>query len=96
MATSQFSTEDLPGAVSEHNNGDSLKQKSPTNMNFKLPIKLDRNNYNFWKLQVLTVVRVFDLEDFVINPSKCPPKYVQYSNEDSGEVVQSMNEEYIA
>ncbi|KAK2644666.1 hypothetical protein Ddye_019861 [Dipteronia dyeriana] len=95
MATSHASSGDLSGAISEHENGDSLKRKSPTNLNFKLPIKLDRNNYNFWKLQVLDDVHAFDLEDFMLNPSKCPPKYIQHSNEDSGEVVQLMNEEYV-
>ncbi|KAL5819905.1 hypothetical protein ACOSQ4_023747 [Xanthoceras sorbifolium] len=48
-----------------------------SNLNFKLPIKLDHINYNYWRMQVLPVIRAFDLEDFVLTCKKCPEKYIQ-------------------
>ncbi|TXG59466.1 hypothetical protein EZV62_014039 [Acer yangbiense] len=95
MATSHASADSSSEATGDLNSGQPPKQKSPTNLNFKLPIKLDRNNYNFWKIQVLAVVRAFNLEDFVLNPNKCPSKYIQSSREGSSEVVQSLNEDYL-
>ena len=90
-----MSSSDRSITSDENNKGESSKQKSPTNLNFKLPIKLDRNNYNFWKLQVLAAVRAFDLEDFVLNPSKCPPRFVQTRLDKSEEIVQLLNEEHL-
>ncbi|KAK1556936.1 hypothetical protein Q3G72_014911 [Acer saccharum] len=88
-------------AASEPNNGDSSQQKSQvslltSNLNFKPSIKLNHINYNFWRLQVLYVVRAFNLEDFVLNSSKCPLKFIQVRRTDSSEVEQSPNEEYLS
>ncbi|KAL5758933.1 hypothetical protein ACOSP7_021544 [Xanthoceras sorbifolium] len=43
------------------------------NLNFNLPIKLDDNNFIYWKTQILPVVRAFDLEDFIFGATTCPP-----------------------
>ena len=40
-----------------------------------IPIKLDSENYIFWKAQVLTTIRAFDLFSF-LNKVSPPPKYV--------------------
>jgi len=38
-------------------------------------IKLDSDNYIFWKAQVLAMIRAFDLLPF-LNKTPPPPKYV--------------------
>lgn len=47
-------------------------------LNFQIPainIKLDRNNYSFWRTTVISALETFDLEDYVLNP-KPPTKIV--------------------
>ncbi|KAL5744585.1 hypothetical protein ACOSQ2_027701 [Xanthoceras sorbifolium] len=46
------------------------------NLNFNLPIKLDDNNFIYWKTQILPIVRAFDLEDFIFGLTTCPVKFV--------------------
>lgn len=41
-----------------------------------LSIKLDRNNYSFWRSQVLPAVRAYDLEGFLLGTVPCPPRFV--------------------
>lgn len=65
-----------------------------SNLNFKLPIKLDRNNYCFWKSQVLPAIRAFDLENFVYGSGVCPPKYIQSSQSNSDKEDLVLNEEF--
>ena len=45
---------------------------------------------------MLPVVRAFDLEDFVINPNKCPSQFKQIPHGNSNEVEQILNEDYVA
>ncbi|KAK2637383.1 hypothetical protein Ddye_032175 [Dipteronia dyeriana] len=59
MATNHASFDGRSGAANEPNNGDSSQQKSQvslltSNLNFKLPIKLDRSIYKFWRLPSVT------------------------------------------
>ena len=44
-----------------------------------VPTKLDLNNYLYWKAQILTTIRAFDLLPF-INKIDLPPKYVPSSD----------------
>ncbi|KAL5753587.1 hypothetical protein ACOSP7_021807 [Xanthoceras sorbifolium] len=41
-------------------------------LHFNLPIKLDENNYIYWKTQILPAVNALDLENF-IDETKVPP-----------------------
>ncbi|KAL5732867.1 hypothetical protein ACOSQ2_032559 [Xanthoceras sorbifolium] len=66
-----------------------------SNLNFKLPIKLDEINYTYWKMQVLSAIRAFDLEDYVLNCKGCPEKFVQTQTQGSNEVEQSVNKEFL-
>ncbi|KAK6153660.1 hypothetical protein DH2020_013299 [Rehmannia glutinosa] len=45
--------------------------------NFSTPsIKLDRNNYTYWRIQVLSVVRAHGFEDFLFGKTTAPPQFV--------------------
>ncbi|KAL5784152.1 hypothetical protein ACOSQ2_006544 [Xanthoceras sorbifolium] len=66
------------------------------NLNFNLPIKLDDDNFIYWKTQILPVVRAFDLEDFIFEATTCPVKFVLAVDEKSGEQVQTYNDDYLA
>ncbi|KAL5860758.1 hypothetical protein ACOSQ3_002074 [Xanthoceras sorbifolium] len=65
------------------------------NLNFNLPIKLDDNNFIYWKTQILPVVRAFDLEDFIFGATTCPSKFVDSVDEESGEHIQCYNDDYL-
>ncbi|KAL5807575.1 hypothetical protein ACOSQ4_030308 [Xanthoceras sorbifolium] len=65
------------------------------NLNFNLHIKLDDNNFIYWKTQILPVVRAFDLEDFIFGATTCPPKFVSSVDEESGEHIQCYNDDYL-
>ncbi|KAL5777012.1 hypothetical protein ACOSP7_009938 [Xanthoceras sorbifolium] len=65
------------------------------NLNFNLPIKLDDNNFIYWKTQILPVIKAFDLEDFIFGSSKCPSKFIDAIDEDSGESIQTYNYDYL-
>ncbi|KAL5752135.1 hypothetical protein ACOSQ2_022642 [Xanthoceras sorbifolium] len=66
-----------------------------SNLNFKLPIKLDHINYNYWRMQVLPAIHAFDLEDFVLTCKKCPEKYIQSQLEGSNEFEQTISEDFL-
>ncbi|KAK2665307.1 hypothetical protein Ddye_003881 [Dipteronia dyeriana] len=53
------------------------------NLNFSLPIKLDQNNFIYWKAQILPVVRAFDIEEFLFTPAQSPKKCVEIEDEDT-------------
>ena len=65
------------------------------NLNFSLPIKLNQNNFTFWKAQIMPIVRAFDLEEFLVGPVKCPQKYVEERDEETGETIQSISDDYL-
>ncbi|KAH7548009.1 hypothetical protein JRO89_XS14G0052500 [Xanthoceras sorbifolium] len=69
---------------------------SAIKLNFNLPIKLDRNNYLFWKVQVLPVIRAYNLEEYIFEIKPSPNKYVESRSEDSSEVVKTLNSEFLA
>ena len=41
-----------------------------------VPLKLDHENFSFWRSLIFPSVRVFDLEDFLLGIRICPPKFV--------------------
>ncbi|KAL5766857.1 hypothetical protein ACOSP7_017474 [Xanthoceras sorbifolium] len=64
-------------------------------LNFNLPLKLDHDNYVIWKSQVLPAIRAYDLEEFILGESICPMKFVEKLNEETGDFVRSINEEFL-
>ena len=65
------------------------------NLNFSLPIKLNQNNFVYWKAQILPIVRAFDLEEFLFGPIISPQKFVDVEDEETGETVQMINDDYL-
>ncbi|KAL5753895.1 hypothetical protein ACOSP7_022115 [Xanthoceras sorbifolium] len=66
-----------------------------SNLNFKLAIKLDQINYNYWKMQVLPAIHAFDLEDYILNCKRCPEKFIQTQVEGSAEMEQTINGDFL-
>ncbi|KAL5778513.1 hypothetical protein ACOSQ2_009250 [Xanthoceras sorbifolium] len=58
-------------------------------MNFNLPIKLNRDNYIYWKALVMPNIRAIELEDFITRERQCPSKFVEvlFSNGVDKELV---------
>ncbi|KAL5765255.1 hypothetical protein ACOSQ2_017849 [Xanthoceras sorbifolium] len=46
-------------------------------MNFNLPIKLNSDNYIYWKALVLPAIRAIELEDFITRARVCPNKFIE-------------------
>ena len=65
------------------------------NLNFNLPIKLDQNNFTYWKAQILPIVRAFDLEEFLFGPVTSPQKYVEIIYEETGKKIKAINDEFL-
>ncbi|KAL5775691.1 hypothetical protein ACOSP7_013248 [Xanthoceras sorbifolium] len=47
-------------------------------MNFNLPIKLNRDNYIYWKALVMPAIRAIELEDIITGEQLCPSKLKFY------------------
>ena len=41
-----------------------------------IPLKLERENYSYWRSLILPSIRAFDLEDFLIGTRPCPPRFL--------------------
>ncbi|KAL5764945.1 hypothetical protein ACOSQ2_017539 [Xanthoceras sorbifolium] len=65
------------------------------NLNLNLPIKLDPNNYNYWKVQLSPAIRAFGLEEYVYSPLKCPSKFIEFVDELYGEITKTYNNDYL-
>ena len=75
-----------------------------------IPLKLDRENYSFWRSLILPSVRAFDLEEFLLSIRLCPVKFVslqagegssstnqlQIGSLSSSRVAQRVNPDYLA
>ncbi|KAL5758948.1 hypothetical protein ACOSP7_021559 [Xanthoceras sorbifolium] len=46
-------------------------------MNFNIPIKLNRDNYIYWKALIMPVIRAIEFKDFIIGKRICPSKFVE-------------------
>ncbi|KAK1552652.1 hypothetical protein Q3G72_020893 [Acer saccharum] len=62
-------------------------------MHFNLQVKLDNDNYIYWKAQVLRVIRAFELEDFISGLKSAPSKYVEVQS--AGEKQSVLNKSYV-
>ncbi|KAL5830513.1 hypothetical protein ACOSQ3_019981 [Xanthoceras sorbifolium] len=64
-------------------------------LNFNLPVKLDRNNYIFWRAQVLPAIRAYNLEEYVFETKPAPAKFVHVTNPVTNEVTTSLNNDFL-
>ncbi|KAL5790440.1 hypothetical protein ACOSQ2_005328 [Xanthoceras sorbifolium] len=53
------------------------KPMIPKSLNFNLQIKLNQDNYIYWKTLVLPSIRTLELEDFITGERLCPTKFVE-------------------
>ncbi|KAL5735746.1 hypothetical protein ACOSQ2_030534 [Xanthoceras sorbifolium] len=69
---------------------------SPFNsqLNFNLPIKLNDNNYLFWKAQVLPAIRAYNMEDYIFEAKAAPVKYVEETSSE-GQVSSRISNEFL-
>lgn len=58
-----------------------------------IPIRLDPNNFLFWKAQISATIRAFDLQPF-INKTPPPPKFITISDVDAEDST-TVNAEYL-
>ncbi|KAL5784412.1 hypothetical protein ACOSQ2_006804 [Xanthoceras sorbifolium] len=65
-------------------------------LNFNLPIKLDENNYLFWRAQVLPAIRAYNMEDYTFDVKPAPQNFIEVRSADSDEVVIKINDEFLA
>ncbi|KAL5846290.1 hypothetical protein ACOSQ3_009814 [Xanthoceras sorbifolium] len=65
-------------------------------LHFNLPIKLDKDNYIYWKIQILSAVNALDLEEY-IDSSKHPPPQPQpsYYNKNNSHNAAALTQAYI-
>ncbi|KAL5815035.1 hypothetical protein ACOSQ4_025676 [Xanthoceras sorbifolium] len=49
-------------------------------LNFNLSVKLTRDNYVYWRAQILPAIRALALEEFINGSRLCPAKYVVASS----------------
>ncbi|KAL5837905.1 hypothetical protein ACOSQ3_015074 [Xanthoceras sorbifolium] len=64
-------------------------------LNFNLPIKLDRNNYLFWKAQALFEIRAYNIEDFIFESRPSPPKFVETISFETNEVIRRISNDFL-
>ncbi|KAL5733895.1 hypothetical protein ACOSP7_031756 [Xanthoceras sorbifolium] len=65
-------------------------------LNFNLPIKLDRENYPLWKAQVLPAIRAYNLEEYIFESKIARAKYVDVTSTTPGEVNQRLSDDFLA
>ncbi|KAK2663134.1 hypothetical protein Ddye_001708 [Dipteronia dyeriana] len=65
-------------------------------LNYNLPVKLNHDNYIYWKALVLPTIRALELEDFVNGVRLCPSKSVNSLESNTSDAVQVINNEFLA
>ena len=61
-----------------------------------ITIRLDRNNYAFWRSQVIPAVHAHDLDGFLFGSRSCPPQFEILQVSDGVSPIQSPNPEFSA
>ncbi|KAL5751674.1 hypothetical protein ACOSQ2_022181 [Xanthoceras sorbifolium] len=64
-------------------------------LNFNMQIKLDENNYLFWRAQVLPAIRAYNLEDYIFEVKPVPKKFIEVRSTDSDETVIKINDDFL-
>ncbi|KAL5822970.1 hypothetical protein ACOSQ4_020870 [Xanthoceras sorbifolium] len=95
-SSSSFDSQQTQDDRSSNTHGMDFSSLAKT-LHFNLPIKLDEDNFIYWKTQILPAINALDLEDF-IDSTKTPPS--QFINvqvcDENGEthIEQQPNKEY--
>ncbi|TXG59508.1 hypothetical protein EZV62_014081 [Acer yangbiense] len=91
MNRSQFMSQDEPTLTKkQRENRSNLISK---NLNFCLPIKLNQNNFVYWKAQILPIVRAFDLEELLFGPVISPKKYIEIKDEETDSMIKAISDD---
>ncbi|KAL5733908.1 hypothetical protein ACOSP7_031769 [Xanthoceras sorbifolium] len=89
MASSSISTQNQSG-------NQAFSSLFNSQLNFNLPIKLDRENYPLWKAQVLPAIRAYNLEEYIFESKIAPAKYVDVTSTTLVEVNQRLSDDFLA
>ncbi|KAL5826508.1 hypothetical protein ACOSQ4_018305 [Xanthoceras sorbifolium] len=89
MAASSLSSQSQPG-------GQAFSSPFNSQLNFNLPIKLDRENYPLWRAQVFPAIRAYNLEDYIFESKLAPATYVDAPSSVAGEVNLRLSDEFLA
>ncbi|KAL5836917.1 hypothetical protein ACOSQ3_014086 [Xanthoceras sorbifolium] len=73
MATDSIRSSSLQNADQMITSSSSDFAALAKSINFNIPVKLDRENYVYWKAQMLPTIEAFELDDFISawNVLKC-------------------------
>ncbi|KAL5758033.1 hypothetical protein ACOSP7_020644 [Xanthoceras sorbifolium] len=74
-SSSSFDSQQTQDDRSSNTHGMDFSSLAKT-LHFNLPIKLDEDNFIYWKTQILPAINALDLEDF-IDSTKTPPSHNQ-------------------
>ncbi|KAL5773722.1 hypothetical protein ACOSP7_013363 [Xanthoceras sorbifolium] len=64
-------------------------------LNFNLSVKLNRDNFIHWKVQILPAIRALQLKDFINEGKLCPNRFVTIIHADSLVKETVVNEEFV-
>jgi hypothetical protein len=65
-------------------------------LNYNLPIKLNNDNYIYYKALVLPAIIALELEDFINGVRLCPNKYTGSLNSSVSDVEPVINSDFLA
>ncbi|KAK1577018.1 hypothetical protein Q3G72_018477 [Acer saccharum] len=65
-------------------------------LNYNLPVKLNSDNYIYWKALVLPAIRALELEDFINGVRLCPSKFVDPLNSNKSENDMVINKDFLS
>ncbi|KAL5732707.1 hypothetical protein ACOSP7_032060 [Xanthoceras sorbifolium] len=65
-------------------------------LSFHLSIKLDYNNYIYWKAQVLPAIIALELDDLITGLGSCPPKFIKVVSTENNEKSLVINGAYLS
>ncbi|KAK6135879.1 hypothetical protein DH2020_030366 [Rehmannia glutinosa] len=67
-----------------------MESSSPANILLPtfhaIPIRLDRNNYSYWRIQILATVKAHGFDDFLSGKASAPSPFIEASSSSSGPV----------
>ncbi|KAL5827991.1 hypothetical protein ACOSQ4_019788 [Xanthoceras sorbifolium] len=63
---------------------------------FNLSVKLNNDNYTYWKVQVLHTIRALELEDLISSDKVPPNQFKIIQSSDSSVIESQVNKAYMA
>ncbi|KAL5822099.1 hypothetical protein ACOSQ3_023981 [Xanthoceras sorbifolium] len=93
MISNSSSSSIASGSIDQASGG-AFSSPFTSQLNFNLPLKLDRNNFPLWRAQVLPAVRAYNLEDFIFESKLAPPKFTEAISSESDPITQQLSKEF--